>query len=401
MAMPKAPISITLDPCLPITVSGIDGEGREFTSRPLTSIPATWLRRVAASLNVAAGKGTSNEAMIDGIVAVFDPNGKHQPINQPTTNQSTTTTKEKAPVPTTTTTNQPDDLRSILQSAIGIDEARVIELIAEHAPEGTSRTITVQRRDVPAVTIDGAHPLFEEVLTMLVDREESGRYPFLVGPAGSGKSYLAGQLATALGLPLYTQSFAPTPQEHLFTGFMNAMGEYVESAWYRWAKHGGVFLGDEKDRAWASTLVLLNDALASRRFTFPNGELVDFHPDAHWISAGNTLGLGADSQYVTAQVLDQSTLDRFDVVNIDYDTDVERAMVLGTGVDAATADRILARIDRLRTKVAEQSLNLLVSPRASKSIAAAIARGTDWDRAWHRSFFAKMDADTRTKLLAV
>jgi MoxR-like ATPase len=290
---------------------------------------------------------------------------------------------------------------SILRDAIGIDEARVIELIGEHAPQGSSKTIVIERPDYESIQIDGAHPLFEKVLKMLVRRPSSGRYPFLVGPAGSGKSFLASQLAKALDLPMYSHAFAPIPQDHLFTGFMNAMGEYVGTAFRQWAQFGGIFLGDEKDRGYASTLVLLNDALANRRFTFPDGVTVEFHPDAHWISAGNTLGLGADSRYVTAQVLDQSTLDRFDVVNVNYDESVEVAMVRSTGVDSATADRILERVARLRAVIANQSLNVLLSPRASRAIAAAIADGEDHDDAWNQSFFAKMDADTRRKLLAI
>lgn len=400
MAMPKAPISITLDSGLPVTVSGIDGEGREFTARPLTSIPATWLRRVAASVNVPAGKGTSNQAMIDGIIAIFDP--EHVPAPVPTPTTTTTTTKEKATVPTTTTTKSSgDDLATVLRNAIGIDEARVLELIAEHAPQGASRTIVIEAPEQPAVSIDGAHTIFERVLRRIVNRPRSNRYPFLVGPAGSGKSTIGYQIAQALGLRFYSQSFAPIPQDHILTGYMDAHGQYVRSAFRDWAENGGVFLADEGDAAYASTLVILNDALASRRFTFPDGVTLDFHPDAHFIMAGNTVGRGADSTYTGRSVLDGATLDRFGVLRVEYDAAVERSMMLAAGASAADADRIAAVVERGRALIAEQSLSVILSPRTSRGVAAAIADGESWTEAWEAEFLDGLDTDSRRKFAAL
>lgn len=402
MAMPKAPINITLDTGLPVTVSGIDGEGREFTARPLTSIPATWLRRVAASVNVPAGKGTSNQAMIDGIVAIFDPAHVPAPVqstSQSTTSQSTTTTTTKEPaVPTTTTTNQStDDLATVLRNAIGIDEARVLELIAEHAPQGASRTIVIERPAMPSVQIDGAHKMFELVLKRLVNQPVSGRYPYLIGPAGSGKSTIGYQCATALGVSFTSQSMTCVPQDHILSGYMDANGQYVESAMYRTAKDGGLCLFDEMDAAYPSTLVMLNDALASRRFTFPNGETVHFHPDAYFISAGNTIGLGADGLY-QRNVLDGATLNRFSKVIVDYDLDVERAMMLSTGCAASVVDRITANVAAARQVMNDQSLNIILSPRDSRAVAAAVTFGDTWEDAWDIEFLNGLDKDTRTKM---
>ena len=395
MAMPKAPQSINYNPDTD-TVDGYDSDGARFTDRPLASVPNTFVRVLATRYGVPAGVGVTKEAMVDGIRAAANGGSIPTPTPDPVPTPNREARRNGAP-----STDPATMLTDAIRALSVVDEDTVIRLIHEHAPQSTARTLVVERPEAPSVTIDGAHPLFEETLRRTVRRPRSGRYVYLVGPAGSGKSTVARQVATALGLPFYSQAMAPIPQDHLFSGFVNAYGAFVETAFYRWAKDGGVFLLDEMDASYASTIVLLNDALASRRFTFPNGETVDFHPDAHLIGAGNTVGRGADSTYTARVVQDGAALDRFTVLRMAYSADVERSMMLSTGCDAATVDRLATTVERCRAVIAEQGLTVVLSPRAAMSIAAAIADGDSWSDAWAADFLNAQDADTVRKFAPV
>lgn len=85
------------------------------------------------------------------------------------------------------------------------------------------------------------------------------------------------------------------------------------------------------------------------------------------ISAGNTYGLGADYDYTGRNQLDMSSLDRFAMVKVDYDENIELAL--------ANGDRELVNFCRKLRKRAEQSgIRLLVSYRTIKRIATMESR---------------------------
>lgn len=76
------------------------------------------------------------------------------------------------------------------------------------------------------------------------------------------------------------------------------------------------------DASIPEVLIVLNAAIANGYFDFPIGK-VEAHPNFRVIAAGNTLGTGADSQYVGRYCLDRASLDRFAVVKIDYSPDID------------------------------------------------------------------------------
>ena len=59
---------------------------------------------------------------------------------------------------------------------------------------------------------------------------------------------------------------------------------------------------------------------------FPNG-LVKMHPDFKVVAAGNTFGKGANRQYCGRNSLDSATLDRFMVIEWDYDREQEAKII--------------------------------------------------------------------------
>ena len=167
------------------------------------------------------------------------------------------------------------------------------------------------------------HRCFDTVLKF-VNADEP---VFLTGPAGCGKNVLCKQIAKALELPFYFTN--AVTQEYKITGFTDAMGKYHETEFYKAFKNGGLFMLDEMDASIPEVLVILNSAIANKYFDFPAPiGFVEAHPDFRVVAAGNTFGLGADYDYVGRNQLDMASLDRFAVVKVDYDRDIEMRLAL-------------------------------------------------------------------------
>lgn len=143
---------------------------------------------------------------------------------------------------------------------------------------------------------------------------------YLVGPAGCGKNYIVQKIAEELNIDFYFTN--SVQQEYKITGFIDAGGVYHETEFYKAFKNGGIFFLDEMDASIPEVLILLNAAIANRYFEFPNGR-IEAHPDFRIVAAGNTVGNGADELYNGRLVLDQATLDRFVIIQVDYNRDTE------------------------------------------------------------------------------
>jgi cobaltochelatase CobS len=163
------------------------------------------------------------------------------------------------------------------------------------------------------------HEKLPDILTMLANNIPV----MLTGPAGSGKNYSLEQAAKAMEIEFYYTG--AITQEYKLTGFIDAGGRYHETEFYKAFKNGGLFMLDEVDASSPETLVILNGAIANRYFDFPNGR-IHAHEEFRIACAGNTYGTGADMIYVGRNVLDGATLDRFAVIRMDYDTNVEKQL---------------------------------------------------------------------------
>ena len=149
---------------------------------------------------------------------------------------------------------------------------------------------------------------------------------YLVGEAGTGKNFTLQEIATDLGYEFYFTN--SVQQEYKLTGFIDAGGVYHETEFYKAFTKGGLFFLDEIDASIPEVLVLLNAAIANRYFEFPNGR-VDAHPNFRVVAAGNTVGSGANDLYTGRLVLDSATLDRFVIIEFDYDRNIEMKLANG------------------------------------------------------------------------
>lgn len=185
------------------------------------------------------------------------------------------------------------------------------------------RKITTVINGVPKKLNGVQHEKFETVLKFVANNEPV----FLTGPAGSGKNVLCKQIADALGLKFYFTN--AVTQEYKLTGFTDAMGNFQETQFHKAFTQGGVFMLDEMDASIPEVLVILNAAIANRYFDFPAPiGYVEAHPDFRVIAAGNTVGHGADFEYVGRNQLDGASLDRFAVVKIDYSVQIENSVAM-------------------------------------------------------------------------
>lgn len=182
------------------------------------------------------------------------------------------------------------------------------------------------------------HPKFKQITALAQARKNI----FIYGPTGSGKSFICGQVAEALGLPFYFVSCTAGMSEGVLTGRLLPVGkngtfEYVISEFVKAYEEGGVFLLDELDAADPNVLLIVNAALANGRLALSNRPEKPYairHKDFVCIAAANTVGTGGDRMYSGRNKLDGSTLDRFMIgkVMVDYDRSVEEQLCPDTGL---------------------------------------------------------------------
>ena len=287
---------------------------------------------------------------------------------------------------------QGDDIKMAMQilamlkgsGKASIDEAQVEEIaervirkvVAESKPQEVVHKIQVA--DMPEYKMpEGQEPskIFETVLQMVVNDRVIGRFPWLYGPAGSGKSTLAKMVADALGLPFY--SVSSLQQKYELEGYSDAVGEFVQTSFYKAMADGGVFCFDEMSTTSGEVQVAFNTAAAQLVYNFPKIGMVNAHPDFHIIACDNSTGRGGDKRYISRYQLDSSTLDRYCFVEVDYTEQHDLRMAAG--------DKDLVKfIKAVRKAIDEANTTYLATPRASKAIKALRATGMSTkDAVWY------------------
>ena len=225
------------------------------------------------------------------------------------------------------------------------------------------KKIAIEKDGVVKKELTGLfHSKFEEICKIV-----SGNVPLmLVGGAGAGKNHTLEQVAEALDLEFYTTN--AVNQEYKLTGFIDANGRYHETEFYKAFTNGGLFFLDEIDASSPEALIVLNGAIANKYFDFPIGR-VNAHKDFRVVCAGNTYGTGADMVYVGRNVLDGATLDRFVVVQFDYDEEVEKTLAYDLDLFKFIRD--------LRDSIEKAGLRYIVSMRALINATKLLELGID------------------------
>ena len=197
----------------------------------------------------------------------------------------------------------------------------------------------------------------------------------LVGPAGTGKTTLASQVAKALKLPFAAISCSAGMSEAHLTGRMLFDGRYVQSEFVDIYENGGVFLFDEIDAADPNTLLVINSALANGYMNLvnrPKKPKAIRHKNTIIIVSGNTFGSGSN-QYHGRNYLDAAFLDRFAVtkITIGYDEDLEYDLCSETEEQHS----LLNIFHTFRKNVKKYELNRVVSTRVIVEAARQLKAG--------------------------
>ena len=271
-----------------------------------------------------------------------------------------------------------------------IDE-ELVRYLARQECEVMLANLTPQRLEIVTPTssaiIDG--PL-HYCTPLVIQIASLGDAIMLVGPAGCGKTTIGEHVAKALGLAFYiTNTINDT---HELTGFVDGHGNYKRTPFRQAFECGGVWIADEIDAWDASALLAANSALANGFASFPDSESPVYqHPDFRMVATANTFGTGADRVYVGRNELDAASLDRFAVIEVDYDINLERMF-------AGTNDRWLERVWSVRKTVNEKKIRHVVSSRAIGKGARALSIGIPWDKVETIYLFKGMSSKDRSKI---
>lgn len=232
-------------------------------------------------------------------------------------------------------------------------------------------------RPVLVVEVDGierklskpASPYLGRVLTLA----KLGLNSLLVGPAGVGKTVVAGQVAEALELEFGTVCFTAGASESWIFGRQTANG-FVNGVFSKLYKEGGVFLADEMDAADPNVLLAMNTALANGKLYNPiNGELIEKHENFVFIGGANTVGKGANHVYTGRNRLDGATLNRFVIVMVDYVPQIEEVL--------CPNEKIRVRLQSARTKLRSLNCDEIISSRNMEQIYLQVSAGVEEDEA--------------------
>jgi hypothetical protein len=162
-------------------------------------------------------------------------------------------------------------------------------------------------RGISGVNGEPAHEMFGYALILAECRQ-----PIMaIGPAGTGKSHLARQLAAYLDLPYSETPMSPGATRGDLLG-RHTIGGFISAEFPVKYVGGGVFNFEELDAADASMVIVLNNALAgSKLFNSASGEEMDRSENFVAFATANTFGLGANREYTARERLDAATIDRW------------------------------------------------------------------------------------------
>src|SRR5262245_5646565 len=208
----------------------------------------------------------------------------------------------------------------------------------------------------------------------VMDRLMSNGKVLMVGPPGSGKSTMPRQMAEDIGYEFTFQSCTEGISEAHILGRMTPDGVYLPSAFVQGFEGSGKYapevckgvlhLWDEADAMDANTGLSINEALSNGHLSLPNRPSDPFaRMRANYLQAAacNTWLTGGQVEFSGRNVQDAAFVDRFAVLKVWVDYDVERERRI------AEAGKILGLAEALwkvRANVQQHGIRRPVSTRA-------------------------------------
>lgn len=375
-----------------------------------------------------------------GLLGDFDIGGEVKPENEPEPEEAPKqevapasepkpTKKPKAPSKPISTGDRLTDL--ILENILplveeriaesSIDEGQVHEAVDKIFKEEQRilrkkvddflaavppREVVVIKTPPETIELPGRHHFKFGLLTTVVSAEVPA---FLVGPAGTGKSTAAMDVAKALGLDYEIISVGPQTSKGDLFGFKDANGTYHETGLVRAYRDGKLFLMDEIDAAHPGVLTMINLLMSNGKIVTPGGTF-ERHKDFRFVAAANTFGVGGNRQYVGRNHLDAATLDRFAFIEWPIDEGFEASLI---GIDKpsrefewqvngetdCTKEEWLCTVTEVRNAVEKLGIRHVVSPRATIYGSRLLDAGINRDTVKSMLLFKGLDESDVRKVL--
>ncbi len=221
---------------------------------------------------------------------------------------------------------------------------------------------------------------------------KQGHHVYMWGPASSGKSTAAEQVADELGVVYSYISLNPQTSEFRLLGYKDAGGTYQRTPFRERFEFGGVFCIDELDNANPALLTTINGLLAGGTGDFPDGN-IKRHKDFIVVGTGNTNGRGATRAFPDRRKMDAATMDRFTFLAWDIDPLLETC--IAQTIHASKGAQIAAWMQRVRAWGAMHAPLLQVTTRATFRMATTIDTQPLTRSEWlDATLFHGLDRDT-------
>ena len=261
-----------------------------------------------------------------------------------------------------------------------VDKTEVMEIVADEfsrvmptihelvktAAQSATRTLEIKVENKPTVKLSRAHRDIDDLIKLVSTRNHQGHRlnVYLYGPAGSGKSTAAHQVAKALGLPFGYISLNPMSPDSCLKGYPTANGSLYKTELFKFYTEGGVYCIDEADNSSSQLLNTLNSMLENGSAEF-GGQRYERHADFICIATGNTNGNGPTIQYPDRRPLGLAFRDRFKFLSWDYDMTLTRDIVLAIyGGDTVKTDSIFSWVETDGGALAARKPTVIIGPRA-------------------------------------
>lgn len=196
---------------------------------------------------------------------------------------------------------------AVQQQVLSAINAQLDERLANLPTGGGTTTIKLHKVDGTTTereTNFAVTETYKQVLNCAVNRLPI----YLFGPAGTGKTTFAMEIAKDLNLPCYIQG--TTNDIFALQGIKLPNGDYIKSNVQKAVENGGVLLLDECDSYPEDVQTWFNSLLANRKISFTNCGTIEAHKDLVIIGAGNTNGNGQNDKYLRQQ-FDGAFMNRF------------------------------------------------------------------------------------------
>ena len=202
-----------------------------------------------------------------------------------------------------------DSLLIDYKSKIELLFPEIKDRLLEEVRKGHTTIVLSDKTEVAIFEMD--HPKMKDVIISLQTQHKA----MLVGPAGTGKTYMVADIAKRFNVPFYKYSCSRDSSVHDLLGYKQPASEtYLETVFLNAYENGGVFLVDEYDAMSGDMALFFNGVADNSKFiSVPHRDtkpIAEKHKDFYLVMCGNTWGKGS-VEYSGRDFQDMALMDRF------------------------------------------------------------------------------------------